>query len=388
MTISWSSTVNSLMPKYGFKIHEQIKTGWTAMKKGAIREMVLKKKNNNIQIDEGHARAHWVADYGTVNRAGKAPVEATYQTKLMISGVTIGLQAHDETESTAEGVQLLQRQLKKTIAGMTSAWAYTAYNSVIETLDASSASTSGASSFTSNAAARYIPGMSYEVINSTTLVEVFTVASRTINTDGTGTVTFTSVSTANYSSGYDVQVEGSEDNGPKGLSDVAGTGTLFGQAGTAYNWQGTAEDASSAAFNKDTLENVEDRRFALCNGVAEAYILCSKRTARKIYRADKDLTGFSASYHDPRGETVLKVDGMEVCVDQHVGDKDVYLQAPDYVLWHTSLKMAPPGSDNKTFQKQSLRLKEDTAEYMYDMRMAGNIRPEMRSCNARYYNYG
>ena len=61
------------MPKLSFKIHDQIKTGWNAMAKKAVREMVQKKKNNNIQIDNGHARAAWTADRGTVVRGGGVP---------------------------------------------------------------------------------------------------------------------------------------------------------------------------------------------------------------------------------------------------------------------------------------------------------------------------
>jgi hypothetical protein len=380
MAISYNASLASLLPKQGFKIYEQVKTSWSAMKKGAVKEMVLKKKNNNIQIDDGHATATWTADFQNYRRSGRIPNEALYQTKLMTGGVEIGLQAHDETEGSGEGLQALRQALRKTVAGFTATWATAWYNFKIETLTATV--TVGSASFETSDPTKYLPGLEYEVVRSSTVIDTFEVQDREVAGGGaTSTITLRAVTAAEWQSGDIIQSYGAESYGPKGLVDVCGSGTLYGVAGTVNNWSGLEEDANADPFSKDTLEDLEDRRYTKCQGAEEAVVLLSKKTARKLFRFDKDLTGVRTDSTKPH------LDDMEIIIDQFVGDADVFLHCPELVKWHTSLKLAPPGSSNKEFAPQELRKAEDSADYIYDLRQTGNIRPEMRSCEARYFDF-
>lgn len=376
MAISYGSELRSLLPKQGFKIYEQVKTTWSAMQQGAVKEMVLKKKNNNIQIDDGHATAKWTADFGTVRRSGRLPNEALYSTKQLTGGIEVGWQAGDETEGAAEGLQVLKRALKKTVAGFKATWATAFYNFKVETLDGTVSA--GSSSFETPDPTKYVPGMEFEVVRSGTVIDTFEVQDREVAGAGSeSTITLRSSTNVEWQSGDIIQSLGSEAEGPKGLTDVCGSGTLYGVSGSVNNWSGLEEDANGAPFSKDVLEDLEDRRYTKCNGAEEAVVLLSKKTARKLFRWDKDLTGLRTDSTDP------KLDGMKIVIDQFVGDKDVFLHCPEYVKWHTSLKLGPPSG----VPNEGLRLMENKAGYVQDLRQTGNIRPEMRACEARYYDF-
>lgn len=386
MAIAWNSVTASLMPKWNFKIHDQVMTGFKSLKKGAIKEVTMRGRNHTIvvgRVEDG--RTQMVSDSQTFAFGGNPPAEATYRTNMHWGAVEIGTQAHDETDSTTEGVQQLKAAVRSMVNAMGRQVGLNFVNAPLFTLTAGVSS--GVTSFTVTDSTRFEPGAFFEVVRAGTVIETgLEVASRTVGAMGANkTITLAAATTAAWNSGDELRIMGSNAAAPKGLVDVCSSTTLYNVAGTVNNWQGLVVDASGGAFSKSAVEDLEDQRYDM-SGVDAEYVLCGKKTARLIYREDKDLTGFGAARHDTRGKGPLGIDGMEVIVDRVYGDNELYLHSKESVALHTSLKLAPPGSSGKS-SSTKLQHFETKAAYGIKYRTANAIRPEQRSADARYHGF-
>jgi hypothetical protein len=392
MTVVWDPTtvIPKLVQKLGYELQLQSMREWRGMKVGAIKEYKLRGKQNNIIVEDGENNTGgFIADGGPTSFSSDAPVEAQYYTKIYRVGVKVGRQAADETKDIDAGIDLTQNAIKKAMrtAGRQQGRAF--YGGVLATIATSlGVPTAGATSFNTTDSTPFEPGMKVDVYRGSTYLETVQIDSVAQGALGASrAITIASPGFQNNLADADVMyLQGQYANAYNSMEDVvAPTSDLFGVAYTEKNWKGTVNDFGGG-FSKGKLEDLEDERFE-ASGVDADVILCSKRIEREIYRQDEDKIRFTpGASMDGRGKGKLQVDTMRVERDQQIGNNRLFIHCIDKVRFHVSLPLGPDGARGKN-QKPPLIVSETEHVYKVPLSTTANIRPDMRSCEAKGYNF-
>ena len=386
MTVLWDATtmIPKLVGKIGYEVHPQAMRQWKAREAGAIKEYKLRGRQNNIIVDNGaNDTGGHIADGAPTNFSSDAPVEAQYYTKVYYLGVEIGRQAADETKDIDRGVDLFQNAWKRAMKTAGKQLATCFYGDPLFTFTATLAA--GSTSFNVKDSNRFEPGAKYDVYRSGTKIETINVTD-VVHVGGlTDDKAITIEATSNEFLANDtVELQGKA-NQPNSMVDVCGTSSLFGVAATTKNWKGTTDDFGGT-FSKGKLEDLEDQRYEASEVDADV-IFCSKKIQRLLHREESDKIRFTpGSNLDGVKSMTLKVDDMEVFRDQQVGNNQIFIHCKEEVKIHISLPLGPDGARGKK-GKPRLITSEVKHVYKVPMSMTWNIRPTMRSCEARGHNF-
>lgn len=362
-----SNAIGELVPRYQNNlIYEQALQQAAVLDEGVIK---IKKKSGvrgRVNLKAGaYSSTGWLADGGNLNAAGQVqPAALDYYPKILFSRGTLGRLALDNVSSYEDGVDLIMEEMKSMGEDAGQQLGHTVLTGGRVTTIASEPAP-GATSLVLDSVSGLRVGQAFDIRDTDGTLEDAGVTISDIDYD---TNTITCSATTNADINDVIWQSGAYDYAILGLRDVCADSSLYGQANTAYEWDGN-RDSTTTSLSLSAMKALSTkvkRRGAgkwthiICNSVNEDRYNDLVNGGRRFMNGSMDAVG---SKHEFQGKPIF--------VDENCPDEDLFFHNDQTVFLHEFKKFSADtdGGGGKKLSKSAVIISTD--KFAFEFQASG-----------------
>jgi hypothetical protein len=374
-----ASDVDELAARYGnATVNNQTKVRAPFYAEKVKRKHIRAKVGIVNVRTSGLASTRWLADGGALpSKSNKQPVQGVYLPRVNLTRVGLPRLAAALVDSVDDGVALVMENLAAAAEHM----ALNRGRGLIGSQLPSATATAAQSATTLLVAspAGYVIGGSVDSHNSSdAYLETITVSRIVVNLDGTATLTVSAIAdSGGIGATHKLYQAGGQANAPAGLRDATAAASLYGVSNTTNDWEGNL-DSATTELNIDAMRllMVKHKRR---RGKKPGVVLMNSMNEKRYSDLNINNRRFApGQVMDATGGLKAEFDGVEVFVDECVGDEEIFYVDLDDVMVHEFVPLGTDGdgSNGKPTHGNTHALVDDT-DFVFDVQM-------WEACNQRF----